>query len=127
MAHQPNPNDPNPNSFTVPTFRPPRNQELDLSKLTLEEFKSLQRKDAFMYYSLPGVLRASYAGSPINHSELMASMNGDAAAGPLAPGPLAPGNENARVVTRKTRISHECDYITALALAFEAMENNLNH
>lgn len=121
MAHQPNPNDPNPNSFTVPTFRPPRNQELDLSKITLEEFKSLRRTDAFMYYSVPGVLRASYSGSPINHLELMASMNGDAAAGPLAP-----GNENARVVTRKTRISHECDHITALALAFEAMENNLN-
>ncbi|KAL3774449.1 hypothetical protein ACHAWO_004516 [Cyclotella atomus] len=119
MSHQSNPNEQNHGhdgngTFIMPTFRPSRKKELDLSTLTLEEFKALKHTDAFMYYSLPGVLQASYSGFPVNHSELLASMNGDAAAGPLA--------RNA-IITRKTRISDGCNDVTALAKAFAAMEN----
>jgi hypothetical protein len=116
ISHQANSNEQNHDAiFTVSTFRPSRKQELILSTLTLEQFKSHQHTDTFMYYSIPGVVQASYLGFPVNHSELMASMmNDDAAAGPLA--------RNA-IITRKTRISDGCDAVTAFVKAFAAMEH----
>jgi hypothetical protein len=102
--------------FTVPTDKPiSPPKQLDISRLTNEEFKGLRKSDAFMYYSIPGVLEAANGGRSIEHGDVMALIHhGDAAAGVA----------NDVMVSRKTRISDGGDAITSMTQYFETMQAN---
>ena len=100
--------------YTTPTFKPSQQtKEMDISKLTEEQFQALRRSDPFMYYSIKPVMQARRSGRTIRHADVMVAMQGDvdAAAGGSA------STEQIQVnVSRKTRISDGCDSVTALGM-----------
>ena len=107
-------------TFTLPTFQPhqPKNQ-MDISKLTEEEFQALRKSDPFMYYSIKPVMQARRSGRTISHANVMVSLQGDVDAG-------AGGSASCEhvKVSRKTRISDGCDSVTALSLYLDQLEDS---
>ena len=80
--------------------------QIDLSTMNDEDLKALRQGDAFMYYSIPGIIKAFRCNLPIDHSTLLTStQSGDAAAGSA---------KATTSVSRQTRISDSCDLMTVM-------------
>lgn len=71
---------------------------IDLRKLSESDLRDLRRKDPFLYHSIPSVRRADLRGEDVDPSAVLSS---------------AASRENS-IVSRKSRLSTECDLYTAM-------------
>eukprot|EP00581_Thalassiosira_minuscula_P007890 CAMPEP_0183706770 /NCGR_PEP_ID=MMETSP0737-20130205/3517_1 /TAXON_ID=385413 /ORGANISM="Thalassiosira miniscula, Strain CCMP1093" /LENGTH=122 /DNA_ID=CAMNT_0025934271 /DNA_START=97 /DNA_END=465 /DNA_ORIENTATION=+ len=72
--------------------------EIDLRELSEDDLNSLQKKDPFMYHSIPSIHQAKLLNKEIDHSKLVPSENYVDNADDLT----------SSMVSRKSRISTEC-------------------
>eukprot|EP00581_Thalassiosira_minuscula_P007101 CAMPEP_0183702912 /NCGR_PEP_ID=MMETSP0737-20130205/857_1 /TAXON_ID=385413 /ORGANISM="Thalassiosira miniscula, Strain CCMP1093" /LENGTH=139 /DNA_ID=CAMNT_0025929595 /DNA_START=189 /DNA_END=608 /DNA_ORIENTATION=- len=77
--------------------------KINIRDLSEADLKSLQRKDPFMYHSIPSVHKAKLLNKDIDHSKLAQKETGDAGTDSDADADL-----NSSMVSRKSRISTEC-------------------
>ena len=107
----------------VLTFKPARpTKEMDISRLTEEQFQALRKSDPFMYYSIQPVMEARRSGKTITHAEVMSALQGDvdahdaAAGGSISSHPIK--------VSRKTCISDGCDAATTLSSYLDQLQDS---
>eukprot|EP00804_Cyclotella_cryptica_P026203 CCRYP_009783-RA/>CCRYP_009783-RA protein AED:0.24 eAED:0.24 QI:0/-1/0/1/-1/1/1/0/142 len=97
-------------TILVPTFpsEPKKAKQIDVSKLTQEDIRALEKDDPFLYYSIPGVSKARLLCEPIDFSNLASSSHRD--------------DSCSGVVSRRSRLSTECDF----ALLFKDFWDGVN-
>jgi len=80
----------------IPTAGSPEQREVDVSNISNEDLQALREKDAFLYYSIPGVRRAELGfGDSSRSSRVLDS-------------PAAVEASASTTVKRCTRVSFEC-------------------
>ena len=81
------------------TMKKQETKKVDLSLLTQEGIKSLRVNDPFLYHSIPAVERARLSFNNIDHASLVENFQ---------------AQPNAAVISRKSRLSTECHFSTAI-------------
>ncbi|KAL3817080.1 hypothetical protein ACHAXA_000130 [Cyclostephanos tholiformis] len=103
-------------SYTVPTSKTttPKCEDIDLRTLGEGDLESLRTEDAFMYHSIPGILKARLSLTEVDHSRVLDGAR----------------QEANTIVSRKSRVSTEGESMLSLEdlnflLADDADDNDV--
>eukprot|EP00984_Skeletonema_dohrnii_P003732 scaffold1290_cov112-Skeletonema_dohrnii-CCMP3373.AAC.10 len=85
---------------------PAHEREIDLSQMDEQDVKSLHKSDPFMYYSIPGVLKASLTLKDVDYSDITSLCHDDSHTS-SPPRSQEEAENDAGKVSRRTCVSFE--------------------